>query len=90
MFLFVCLSARLGGSIRYLHEDMDIRSFFGASTSSVASSITHTEKMSNCSDSDSNIAEPPSKKARRELNLPSTTKTKILKELGKRVQLARV
>ena len=49
---------------KYLHEDMDIRSFFGASTfSSVASSSTHMGKGSNCSDSDSDIAEPPSKKA---------------------------
>ena len=38
---------------------MDIRSFFGASTSSsVASSSTHMEKESKCSDSDSDIAEP--------------------------------
>ena len=50
---------------------MDICSFFGAGTfSSVASSSTHTEKGSNCSDSDSNIAEPPSKKACRELIQP--------------------
>ena len=68
---------------------MDIHSFFGASTSSsVASSSTHTEKGSNCSDSD--IAEPASKKTCRELIQPSTMKKKILKELGKRVQLASV
>ena len=43
---------------------MDIHSFFGASTSSsVASSSTHTEKGSNCSDSDSDVVEPPSMKA---------------------------
>ncbi len=45
---------------------MDIHSFFGAS-SSVASSSTDTETGSNCSDSDSGIAEPPSMKACREL-----------------------
>ena len=57
---------------------MDIRSFFGAGTSSsVAVSSTHTEKGSNCSDSD--IAEPPSKKACRELIQPSTTKRKYSK-----------
>ena len=59
---------------------MDIRSFFGASTSSsVASSSTHTEKGSNCSDSDSDIAEPPSKKVCKELIQPSTMKRKYLK-----------
>ena len=58
---------------------MDISSFFGASTSSsVASSSTHIEKGSNC-DSDSDIAEPPSKKACRELIQPSTTKRKYSK-----------
>ena len=68
---------RLGGSIQYLHEDMDIHSFFGASTfSSVASSSTYTKKGSNCSDSDSVIVEPPSKKACKELIWPSTTKRK--------------
>ena len=67
---------------------MDIRSFFGASTySSVASSSTHTEKGSNCSDFNSDIAEPLSKKACREL---IQKKEKILKELGKRVYLASV
>ena len=51
------------GSIKYLHEDMDITSFFVTSaSSSVASSSTHMEKGSNCSDSDSDIALPPSKK----------------------------
>ena len=70
----------LGGSIKYLHEDMDIHSFFGASTSSsVASSSTYTEKGSNCSDSNSDIAEPPSKKACRELIQPSTMKRKYSK-----------
>ena len=50
--------------MKYLHEDMDIHSFFGASTpSSVAISSTHAENGSNCSDSDSDIAEPSSKKA---------------------------
>ena len=63
--------------MKYLHEDMDIRSFFGVSTSSsVASSNTYTEKGSNCSDSSSDIAEPPSKKACRELIQPSTMKRK--------------
>ena len=52
---------------------MDIHSFFEASTSSsVASSSTHIVKGSNCSDSDSDIAEPPSKKACREWTPPST------------------
>ena len=70
---------------------MDIHSFFASSTSSsVASFSTYTEKGFNCSDSDSDIAEPPSKKACRELIQPSTTKKKILKELRKRVQLASV
>ena len=56
---------------------MDIPSFFGASTSSsVVSSNTHTEKRSNCSDSDSDIAEPHSKKACRELIQPLTMKRK--------------
>ena len=59
---------------------MDIRSFFGASTSSsLASSSTHTEKGSNCSDSDSDIAEPLSKTACQELIQPSTTKGKYSK-----------
>ena len=59
---------------------MDIHSFFGASTSStVASSSTHTEKESNCSDSYSDIVEPPSKKACRELIQSSTTKRKYSK-----------
>ena len=57
---------------------MDICSFLGASTSSsVASSSTHTEKGSNCSDSD--IAESPSKKACIELVQPSTMKRKYSK-----------
>ena len=57
---------------------MDISSFFGASTSSsVASSSTHTEKGSNCSDSD--IAEPSSMKTCRELIYPLTTKRKYSK-----------
>ena len=57
---------------------MDIRSFFGASKSSnVVSSSTYMEKGSNCSDSD--IAEPPSKKACRELIHPSTMKRKYSK-----------
>ena len=69
---------------------MDIHSFFGASTSSsVASSCSNMEEGSNCSDSDSDTAKPPSKKACRELVQPSTTKRK-LKELGKRIQLASV
>ena len=56
---------------------MDIRSFFRASTSSsVASSSTIWKKESNCSDSDSDIAEPPSKKACRVLIQFSTTKRK--------------
>ena len=56
---------------------MDISSFFGASTSSsVASSSTHMEKGSNC---DSDIAEPPSKKACTELIQPLTTKRKYSK-----------
>ena len=59
---------------------MDIHSFFGGSaSSSVASSSTHMEKGSNCSDSDSDIAEPPSKKACRELIQPSTKKRKYSK-----------
>ena len=59
---------------------MDIHSFFGASpSSSVASSSTHMEKGSNCSDSDSDIAEPPSKKACRELIQTSATKRKYSK-----------
>ena len=59
---------------------MDIRSFFRASvSSSAASSSTHSEKGSNCSDSDSDIAEPPSKKVCRELIQPSTTKRKYSK-----------
>ena len=59
---------------------MDICSFFRASTSSsFASSSTHTEKGSNCSDSDSDIAEPPSKKICRELIQPSTMKRKYSK-----------
>ena len=58
---------------------MDLRSFFGASTSS-----------SNCSDSDSDIAESPSKKACGELIQPLITEEKILKQLEKRVQLASV
>ena len=54
---------------------MDICSYFRGSTSfSVASSSAHTENGSNCYDSD--IAEPPSKKAFRELIQPSTTKRK--------------
>ena len=61
---------------------MDICSFFGASTSSsVAISSTYTEKGSNCSDFDSDIAEPPSKKACRQLIQPSTMKRKYSKEL---------
>ena len=52
---------------------MDIQSIFGASTSSsVVSSRTHTEKGSNCSDS--NFAGPPFKKACRELIQTSITK----------------
>ena len=59
---------------------MDIRSSFGASTSSsVASSSTHTEKGSNYSDSDSDIAEPLSMEACRGLIQPSTTKRKYSK-----------
>ena len=59
---------------------MDIRSLFGAGTSSsVASSITHTERGSNCSDSESDIAEPPAKKACRELIRTSTMKRKYSK-----------
>ena len=60
---------------------MDILSiFFGASpSSSVESSSTYTEKGSNCSDSDSDIAELPSKKACRELIQPSTMKRKYSK-----------
>ena len=59
---------------------MDSHSLFGASTSSyVASSSTHMEMESNCSDSDSDIAEPPSKKACREWILPLTTKRKYSK-----------
>ena len=59
---------------------MDIHSFFGASTSSsVASSSTHMEKGSSCSDSNSDFAEPPSKKACGELIQPLTTKRKYSK-----------
>ena len=59
---------------------MDVSSFYGASTSSsVASSSTHTEKGSNCSDSNSDIAEPSFKKACSELFQPSTTKRKYSK-----------
>ena len=59
---------------------MDIHSFFGASTSSsVESSSTHMEKGSNCSDSDSDIAEPPPKKACRDLIQLSTMKRKYSK-----------
>ena len=37
--------------MKYLHEDMDIRSFFDAITSSsIASSSSHMEKGFNCSD----------------------------------------
>ena len=69
---------------------MDIRSFFGASTSSsVASSSTRIEKGSNCSDSNSDIAEPPSEMHGR-IDSASNNEVKILKELGKRVQLASV
>ena len=62
---------------------MDIRSFFGATCStfsSVASSNTYSEKRSNCSDSDSDIASLPSKKACTELIQPSTTKGKYSKK----------
>ena len=60
---------------------MDICSFFGASTSSsVASFCARTGKGSNCSGSD--VAEPPSKKAHRELIQPSTTKRKYSKNWG--------
>ena len=46
---------------------MDIHSFFGTRTySSVASSSTHAGKGSIFSESDSNIAEPSSKKVCRE------------------------
>ena len=45
-------------------------------STSVASSSTHMEKGSNCSDSDSDIAEPPSKMACRELIRTSTKKGK--------------
>ena len=70
------------GSIKYMHEDMDIHSLFGASTSSsVASSSAHMEKGSNCSDSDSDIAEPSPKKSCRELIQPSDNEEKIIKEL---------
>ena len=59
---------------------MDICAFCRASiSSSVASSSTHTGKKSNCSDSNSDIADPPSKKACRELIQPSTTKRKYSK-----------
>ena len=59
---------------------MDIQSFIGGSASSyVASSITYTEKVSSCSNSDSDIAKPRSKKACRELIQPSTMKRKYSK-----------
>ena len=75
--MFFFKFARLGGSIEYQHEDLDIHSFFGANTSSsVASSSTIRKKGSNCSDSDSDIAEPPSMKACRELIYPLTMKRK--------------
>ena len=59
---------------------MDIRSFFGANTSSsIASASTHTKNGFKCSDSDSDIAEPPSRKACRELIQSSITKRKYSK-----------
>ena len=67
-------------SVKYLHEGMDIRSFFGARTSSsVGSSSTHTEKGSNCSDLNSDITEPPSKKVCRVLIQPLTMMRKYSK-----------
>ena len=51
-------------------KTMDIGSFFGANTSS---------SVAKCSDSDSDIAEPPAKKACGELIQPSTTKRKYFK-----------
>ena len=61
-----------------------IFTLFGASTfSSVASSNTSTEKVSNCSYSDSDIPELPSKKACRELIQTSTTKRKYSKNWEK-------
>ena len=44
--------ARLRGSIKYLHEDMDTGYFFGGSTSSSVSSSRTPTEGSNCSDSD--------------------------------------
>ena len=66
---------------------MDIHSFFGASTPSSVASFSIQKK--DPTDSDSDIAEPPSKKACRELIQPSSLK-RILKDLEKLVQLANV
>ena len=60
---------------------MDIRSYFGASTSSsVASSSSCVEEEPNSSDSDSNVAEPAPKQVYRE---PLTTKRKYSKNWEK-------
>ena len=59
---------------------MDISSFFGTTTSSsVSISSTHTEKGSNCSDSDSDISEPPSKMACKRVDSAFHNEEKILK-----------